>query len=86
MTRRLPITPKRLRIDPKDACAYNARGAARYDQGEYDKAIADCAEAVRLNAKFAEAYYGRGLALEKKGEKSKAEADFARAKELGYKP
>ena len=68
-------------INPQDAEAYAMRG----EQGDFDKAIADCTEAIRLDPKWAEAYYDRGSAYEKKGDKAKAEADFAQAKKLGYK-
>ena len=54
-------------------------------EGEHDKAIADCTEAIRLDPKLAIAYYERGLVYQKKGEKAKADKDFAQAKKLGYK-
>ncbi len=43
--------------------AYNARGSAYYDKGDYDSAIADLSEAIRLDPKDANAYYHRGLAF-----------------------
>ena len=49
-----------IRLDPKDAFAYNSRGLAWYSKKEYDKAIADYDEAIRLKPDFAVAYYNRG--------------------------
>jgi len=66
--------------------AYHERGVAYGQRREYDKAIADCTEAIRLDPASAVTYYVRGLAYEKKGDKAKAEADFAKAKKLGYEP
>ena len=38
-----------IRLDPKDATAYDDRGNAWYAKNEYDKAIADYTEAIRLD-------------------------------------
>ena len=73
-------------MEPKLAVAYCGRGNAYQEKTEYDKALADYAEAIRLNPNLARAYYRRGTAYEKMGEKAKAEEDFAQAKKLGYKP
>ena len=48
-----------IRLDPKDAAAYDNRGNAWQAKGEYDKAIADYNEAIRLDPKDADAYNGR---------------------------
>ncbi len=47
--------------------------------GKYDKAIADCVEAIRLDPKNGEAYYYRGHAYGKKGDRDKAIADYSEA-------
>src|SRR3974390_567511 len=51
-----------LEIDPKMAVAYNNRGNAYDDKGQYDRALADYNKALDLNPKYAEAYYNRGRA------------------------
>ena len=43
--------------------AYCNRGVAYANKGDYDKAIADCNEAIRLDPKDAVAYCNRGLSL-----------------------
>ena len=45
-----------LKLDPKNALAYDSRGVAWYRKGEYDKAIADYGEAIKLDPKNAIAY------------------------------
>ena len=74
-----------IRLDPRDAQAYEMRGEAFIEKGDKEQAIADFTEAIRLNPKSAEAYYNRGLAYQRKGEKAKAEEDFAKAKKLDHK-
>ena len=64
------------------AMAYSNRGNAWNDKREYDKAIADCNEAIRLSPKYASAYSNRGNAWEKKGDYDKALADFSQALQL----
>ena len=51
-----------IRIDPKDAAAYNNRGIAKDDLEQYQDAIKDYNEAIRLDLKYAAAYYNRGIA------------------------
>ena len=72
-----------IRLDPQDADAYNNRGIAYHDLGEYQRAIEDYDEAIRLNPQAAYAYYNRGLAYERLGRQEQADRDFAKAKELG---
>ena len=74
-TRRSPTYTEAIRLDPKLAMAYNNRGIAYDEKGEYDKAIADCSEAIRLDPKTAAAYSNRGLAYADKGDSDKAIAD-----------
>jgi tetratricopeptide (TPR) repeat protein len=62
--------------------AYNNRGIARLDGGEFDKAIADLSKAVEIDPKFAAAYYNRGRAYNGKVDADPAIADFDKAIEL----
>jgi tetratricopeptide (TPR) repeat protein len=68
-----------IKIDPKDAGAYNSRGLAWSDKGDHDRAIADFSQAIRLDPEFATAYINRGDSLDDKGELDRAIADFTRA-------
>ncbi len=76
-----------IRLDPRDAEAYCARGAV-YGSAvrDFNKAIADFTEAIHLDSLLAKAYYDRGKAYEAAGKKAEAERDFERARELKYKP
>ena len=47
--------------------------------GEFDKAIADCTEAIRLDPEYANAYSNRGIAYAKNREFDKAIADCTKA-------
>jgi tetratricopeptide (TPR) repeat protein len=38
-----------IELNPRLTDAYLNRGAVRYEQGQYDGAIADCAQAIKLN-------------------------------------
>ena len=58
------------------AKAFCNRARAYGEKGEWDKAIADCTEAIRLDPKFAEAYTGRGWNYYHKGEDDSAIVDF----------
>ena len=65
-----------IRRNPKDARAYNNRGAEYKAKGETDRAITDYTKAIKINPQLAEAYYNRGASWEKKGDKRKAIADY----------
>ncbi len=71
-------------LDPKDAREHNDSGTAWSEKKEYDKAIADYAEAIRLDPNYANAYYGRGYAWSQKKEYDKAIADYSAA--IGLDP
>ncbi len=59
--------------------AFTNRGAAWLKKGEFDKALADCDEAIRLNPKHAMAHTNRGATWHKKGRYDKALADLDEA-------
>ena len=58
---------------------YVGRGSTYGCKGEYDKAIADCNEAIRVGAKDYNAFANRGNFYEAKGEHDKAIADLTEA-------
>ena len=59
--------------------AFINRALAHQANGDYEKAVADFAEAIGLNAKDPEPYYGRASAYEKMGKYSKAIDDLTEA-------
>ncbi len=70
--------------NPNDAIAYNNRGAAYFDKGNYREAIIDYTQALRLYSPShyshrARMHYKRGLCCFALGEFDKAEADFSEA-------
>lgn len=56
--------------------AYNNRGNAYTDKGQYDLAIQDYDESIKLNPNYAKAFNNRGVAYQKKGEYDRAIEDF----------
>ena len=73
---------KALELDPKYAWAYNLRGDAYYNKGQYDLAIADFNKALELDHKYAWVYNFRGDCYVNKGQGEAAIADFGKAIEL----
>ena len=71
-----------IKLDPTDPDAFNNRGQAYDNKGEYDLAIADYTQSIRLNSDNARAFFNRGLALAIKGEHQRAVADFTQAIKL----
>jgi tetratricopeptide (TPR) repeat protein len=67
------------------ATAYNARGVAYYQSGEYETALQDIEQAIRIYPKLAKAYYNRGIVDRAKGDLDKALADFSDAIRLDPK-
>ncbi|HUT14508.1 MAG TPA: tetratricopeptide repeat protein [Thermoguttaceae bacterium] len=61
------------------------RAAAHMDAGKYDRAIADCNEAIRLDPKSALAYCGRATAYFWKDDYDSAIADYTEAIRLNPK-
>ncbi len=68
-----------IRLNPKDATAYNNRGYEWSNRGEHDRAIADFNEAIRLNPKHADGYITRGAEWSNKGDHERAIADYTEA-------
>jgi tetratricopeptide (TPR) repeat protein len=68
-----------IRLDSKDALAYNGRGYAFSEKKEYDKAIADYTASIRLDPKDAANYVRRGYAFSEKKEYDKAIAEYTEA-------
>ncbi len=64
-----------IRLDPKQAPVFAARGFAYASKGELDRAIADYSDSLRLDPKQALVFVARGLAYKKKGELDRAIAD-----------
>jgi tetratricopeptide (TPR) repeat protein len=64
-----------IRLNPKNARAFQIRGLAHRAKGDNDRAIADYDEAIRLDPKYALAFNNRGLAYRAKGDNDRAIAD-----------
>jgi len=75
---------KTLKINPKDAIAYNNRGLAWGKKGDLDNAIADFTKAVEVDPQFADAYKNRGSAYYDKGDYGRTCSDLQKSCELGY--
>ncbi len=67
--------------NPRDAEAYNTRGAAYARTGNFDDAIGDFSKAVQIDPKSASAYTNRALAYRQTNHNDLALADFNRALE-----
>ena len=70
---------KAIRLKPDLAEAYNNRGSAKSDLGQYQAALADYNEAIRLDPDFANPYNGRGNAKYGLGQPGEALADYNEA-------
>jgi len=67
------------------AWAFSNRAVGYYLKADYDRAIADCTEAIRLDPKFAKAFQTRGLAHLAKRDYDRAIADSTEAIRLDSK-
>ena len=67
-----------------DAKALTCRAAAHYQNGDFDRAIADCGAAIRRKRDYAHAYLNRGMANVQTGKIGKALEDYTKA--IRYKP
>ena len=75
-------TSEAIRLQPSVA-AYNLRGSAYYDNGEYDIAITDFNDALRMGPPSGTIFHNRGNAWRSKGEFAKAIADYDQSIKLG---
>ncbi len=66
-------------IDPKDARAFNNRGFAYRNKGQFDAAIADYNQALTINPNYALALYNRGIAYYDKRDFERATRDMNQA-------
>ena len=72
-----------IKLDPKSFPAYNNRGIAYCEKGNFDKAIADFSRVIEIDPKYGKAYNNRAVAYMMKGEKDKARQDVEKAQSLG---
>ena len=68
-----------IRLDPKNAKAYNGRGVIYQMKGQYDQAIKEFNEAIRLDPNDSWAYAARGGTYLTKGQYAQAVLDTKRA-------
>ncbi len=73
---------KAIELNPEFVAAYNNRGAAYGDKGEYFQAKENFAIAIKLDSWYAPAYYNRGYIQYGRGEHKQAVKDFTMAIEL----
>ena len=70
-----------IRLRPEDDWAYNSRGRAHFEVGNYADAIQDFSRAIFLNPWGTWAYYNRGLAELEMQEYSRSIEDFTKSLE-----
>ncbi len=70
---------KAIEINPHDDMAYNHRGIAWSQKGDYDRAVADYTKAIDINPRYTNAYNHRGIAWTQKGDYDQAIADYTKA-------
>jgi lipoprotein NlpI len=75
----IPAFDKALRLNPRYAEAYNARGVTYNEMAQYERALKDYDAALGLNPKYAEAYFNRGNAYNDLGQAEKALKDYGEA-------
>ncbi|WP_027554739.1 caspase family protein [Bradyrhizobium sp. Cp5.3] len=74
-TRVIADASEAIRLQPSQA-AYNLRGSAYYDRGEYDIPITDFDDALKLGPPSSTIFHNRGNAWRGKGDYAKAIADY----------
>lgn len=74
-----------LKLDPKDAEAFYARGTAFAATNDNDRALADFTEAIRLNPHLSAAFYRRAGIYGTKGDSARAIGDYIEATRLDPK-
>jgi tetratricopeptide (TPR) repeat protein len=78
----IPANSTPIKLDPKNASAFNNRGVAYEMRGEFDPALSDYNKAIALYPKFATAYANRGDVYSKKNDKERAVTEYRRALEI----
>jgi Flp pilus assembly protein TadD len=68
-----------LKINPRNALAYNNRANNKLRKRNYSGALEDCQKAISLDPNLAVAFYNRGFAHANLGNRSKATADWKKA-------
>jgi len=71
-----------LKVTDRNALAYNNRGSAYANLGNYRGAIEDYNKAIELNPQYALAYYNRGSTYESLGNHRQAIEDYNKAIEI----
>ena len=71
-----------LKLNPNFADAYNNRGNAYKDLGQYERAIQDFDKAIQLNPNYDMAYNNRGVAYYYLGQNERAIQDYDKAIQL----
>ena len=69
---------KAIELNPAYNFAYNGRGLAYSDKGDYDRAIAEYNKSIELNPSYSDAYFNRGIAFSAKGDYERAIADYSK--------
>lgn len=68
-----------IRLDPRSATAFHARGYAHYASHDDDRAILDFNEAIRLEPQYGDGFRDRARAYEDKNDYEHAIQDYAQA-------
>jgi len=71
-----------IKLNPKNADAYNGRGITYRKLEQHERAIEDYNRAIELNPNYAKAYYNRGNAYRKLNQPERAIEDYNKAIEL----
>jgi tetratricopeptide (TPR) repeat protein len=65
-----------IRLNPKNAVAFNNRGICFFQKGDLVRAVADFGHSIELNPRYVLAFRNRARALEKLGKYQSAIADL----------
>jgi tetratricopeptide (TPR) repeat protein len=65
--------------------AYYNRSIAWTNKADYDKAIADCTEAIRIDPKCTDAYYNKARCLALQGKTEPSLQNLRKAFEVGFR-
>jgi tetratricopeptide (TPR) repeat protein len=76
---------KTIKLDPKFPKAYDNRGTAKCNLGDYTDAIKDYDKAIKLAPKFALFYFNRGATKLELDDKVGGLKDLKKASALGFK-